>query len=154
MSDSPTSPSPLDEVQGTLAKRRAKIVEDLFVDLDVPHYDDPPVTMRFQPVEHAVIKAALQKAEKGPKAERAEAEVRAHADLLVKACVGISSGDTSWDGFGDKDLAAELDVTEARAIAVCRALYVTEGDLISHANAVIRFSGYKETEIEGDLSGE
>src|SRR5687768_7015929 len=101
----PTSPTPLDAVKGSLAERRAKIVENKILILEVPDYDDPPVKVHFRPVEHAVIKAAIEKSEKGPKDQRAEAELRANADLLVKACVEITSGGQSWTGFGDADLA-------------------------------------------------
>jgi hypothetical protein len=154
MTKDPDSLTPLDAVKGSLSERRAKIVEDLVLELEVPHYDDPPVIVRFHPVENKAIKAALRKAEQGPKSERDEAELEANAGLLVKACVGLTSGSQSWSGFGDTELAAELGVSEQRAIAVCRALYVTDGDLMSHAAAVVRFSGYKETEIEEDFTGE
>jgi hypothetical protein len=154
MTQDPNSITPLDVVKGSLAERRAKIVEDLVLELEVPHYDDPSVIVSFQPVEHKVIKAAMRKAEQAPKNQRDDAEMEAHASLLVKACAGITSGSQSWSGFGDEALATELGVGEKRAIAVCRALYVTDGDLVSHSAAVARFSGYKETEIEEDVSGE
>jgi hypothetical protein len=146
--------TPLDAVKKTLGERREEIVENKILTLEIPDYEEPPVEIRFRPVPHDTIVAARKKIEKAPKKEQAEVEVRVNADLLVKACDGITSGDDSWSGFGDPDLATELGVTDRRAISVCRALYVTEGDLISHAWAVSRFSGYKETEIEEDLAGE
>jgi hypothetical protein len=149
------SPTPLNSLKGALAKRREEIASELFLELEVPRWENPTIVVRYQLVPHEIVSRAQRSLEKA-KGNRGEAELNANKDLLIKACVGIVAKDPSeeWTGFGDEDLAESLGVTAANARAVCGALFYSDGDIFSHTQAVIEFCGYKNAEIESDIAGE
>jgi hypothetical protein len=147
--------TPLNSLKGTLAKRREEIASELFLELEVPRWQDPTIVIRYQLVPHEIVSRAQRSLEKA-KGNRGEAELNANKDLLIKACVGIvaKSPDDEWTGFGDETLAESLGVATPSARAVCGALFYSDGDIFSHASAVIEFCGYKNAEVETDLAGE
>jgi hypothetical protein len=147
--------TPLNSLKGTLAKRREEIASELFLELEVPRWQDPTIAIRYQLVPHEIVSRAQRSLEKA-KGNRGEAELNANKDLLIKACVGIvaHNPDEEWTGFGDEALAESLGVATPSARSVCSALFYSDGDIFSHASAVIEFCGYKNAEVETDLAGE
>jgi hypothetical protein len=147
--------SPLNSLKGALAKRREEIAGEQILELEVPRWENPTLVVSYKPVEHSVIRRTIRSVEKA-KGDRSEAEMNANADFLIKACVGVIARDPNerWEGFDD-ELAESLGVEgERTARRTCRELFITDGDLISHVNKVIEFSGYRNVEIDEEISGE
>jgi hypothetical protein len=147
--------SPLNSLKGTLAKRREQIAADQILELEVARWENPMIAVSYKPVEHNIIRRTIRSVEKA-KGDRSEVEMNANADFLIKACVGVVARgpDERWSGF-DEELAESLGIEgERTARKTCRELFITDGDLISHVNKVIEFSGYRNAEIDEDLPGE
>jgi hypothetical protein len=154
LTDSPTSPTPLSAVKSTLKARREEIAAELFKDLPVPGWDNPRITVRYRPLEHPFIARKRKSVEKA-KGDKGEAEMNANLDLLIEGCVEISAdnGEGPWDGF-DPNLAEALGVESVSARQTCKALFFKDGDVVSHTDALIKFSGYVDAETEGQFAGE
>jgi hypothetical protein len=156
-------------VLGNLKARREQIFQGEVLDLPVPRWRDPQIHVQYKPVEHSTIRAGQTRMEKAPKNRRYQVEVEANCDLLIKGCVAVYArleGDSSryslrpddWEGDPttfDPDLAENLGLPEsATARDVVRELFMTEGDILSHAQQLIEFSGYRETEADESVEGE
>lgn len=154
-------------ILGSLKDRRREIAESEHLTLSVPRWNDPEIVVRFKPLEHETIRSIQGRVSKAPKKEQGRAEVRAHVDLLIRACDAVIAriDDESYslrpgDPHGeptlfDKDLAENLGLDDgATARDVVQALYITHGDIISAANQVVRFSGYNVDAADEAILGE
>jgi len=144
----------------SLKDRRKKIVNDMYVDIKVPRWDEPEIYVRFKPVSAVRLNAAIMK-RRNSKAD--DWSFLANADMLVDSCVGIYgvfNNDATvkyslrvdnptgpWTKF-DPDLAEALGIDAKRAIDSCIALYLTEGDLIDTANKLFRWSNIANDEAD------
>jgi hypothetical protein len=143
----------------SIKARREQIVNDLFVDLQVPRWDEPEIFVRFKPISAVKFAAAMERRRKS-KAENWT--ILANADMLIEACIGIyamingdenkyslRNGDQlgNWTRF-DTDLSEALGLPVERAVDVCQSLYLTEGDLIEAANKLFRWSGLANEEAD------
>ena len=158
-------------ILSSLKERRQQVVEEQVKRLPVPRWSDPTIVVIYKPVEHQFIRQAQSRVEKSGKDKKAEAEVEANADILIRGCVavvGVIDGkDYSLrlgDEYGeptkfDQDLADNLGVEGVGgrpppARHVVRSLFVTDGDILSAATEVISFSGYREAEADSTILGE
>jgi len=143
----------------SLKERRKQIVNDLFIDVKVPRWDEPEIFVRFAPVSATKFGAAMERRRK-QKAE--DWTLLANIDMLIDSCVGVyallpdsdeklslcpGSPYGEWTKF-DTDLGESLGITATRASDVCRSLYLTEGDLIDTANKIFRWSGLANEEAD------
>lgn len=150
-----------------LHARREEIRESDHLDLPVPRWTDPEIIIRYKPVEHAVIRAAGARLEKAPRRDQYELEVSMNADVLIRGCVAVIArldgreyslrpGDPEgpFTAF-DQDLARNLGLDEAAtAREVVRTLFITDGDVLSHAQSLGEFSGYREAQADEGIAGE
>lgn len=150
-----------------LKQRREAIAQGEQLVLPVPRWNDPEILVKYRPIDHSVIRSAQSRVEKAPKAKRWAAEVDGNADLLIRGCKEIVAvvdgreyslrpGDPEGDPTAfDEDLAENLGLTEgATARQVVKALFITEGDILSHGKSLVEFSGYRETEADEGIAGE
>ena len=145
----------------TLRDRREKAVKELKKNLEVPRLD-PPVFVRFKPIDQARLTAANKKA---AASKEKDAEVIANAGILAEACLGVfevidgvevsvdpDDREGEWPRF-DKKLARLLGVPAGKASDVVRALYLTDGDIISTVSTLGVWSGYAAEQLEQDTEG-
>lgn len=144
----------------SLKDRRKAIVDDLFIDVQVPRWDEPEIFVRFKPISSSKLDAAVEK-RRASKADNWA--TMANADALVQACIGIygvfpndpdkkvslrpGDPDGEWTKF-DPDLAEALGVPAPTAADTVLALYLTEGDLVMTASKVFRWSGIASEEAD------
>jgi len=144
----------------SLKHRREQIVNELYVDIQVPRWDDPEIYVRFKPVSATKLNATI---ENRRKQKGNDWSFLANADMLVDSCVGIFAvvdGDFdnklslrsdnpngTWTKF-DLDLAKALGIEAVRAVDACVALYLTEGDLIDAANRLFKWSNIANDEAD------
>ncbi len=144
-----------------LRERREQAKTKLVKDLAVPRMD-PPVYVRFKPIPSRRLTAAnKQAAASGDK----DAEVIANAGVLAEACLGVfevidgrevSIDPNDRDGEHpkfDRRLAGLLGVPAGKASQVVRALYLTDGDIISTVNDLGIWSGFAREQMERDPEG-
>lgn len=157
-----------------LRARRESIMAEQTLDLPVPRWEDPVLVIRYRPVEHTQIKKNQARIEKAAKNQAGQVELEANTDLVVQGAVGVfarMNGQTmvctdvdvwepvdldsydGWDKFSPA-LGETLGAESQSARGVVKALFFTDGDIMSHANEIIRFSGYKEAEADEALEGE
>lgn len=158
-------------ILSSLKERRQQVLEQQVLRLPVPRWDDPVIVVMYKPVEHGFIKAAQTRVEKAGADKKADVELEANADILIRGCTGVVAvvdgteyslrpGDEGGEPtVFDKDLAENLGVEgvggkPATARQVVRSLFITDGDILSAANELIKFSGYRETEADAALVGE
>jgi len=156
---------------GDLGRRRNEIIQAQVLELRVPRWTDPVIIVKCRPVEHAQIRGLLMRVEKTKPKDRAEAEVEANADLLIRGCIGIVAvlddheyslrpGDPHGEPtLFDDDLARNLGLHDGlgrkpTARDVVRALFITDADIISAANSLAEFSGYKTQDADDEIAGE
>ncbi|MFW6776070.1 hypothetical protein ACOACO_17435 [Nocardioides sp. CPCC 205120] len=148
------SDTPLEAVRGRLRDRRAKAADGLQLDLPVPRLE-PPIYVRYRPVSNREIKEVNARYAKSKDKDR---EVLVNASLLARACLGIFEevegelvspldGGPDFPKF-DEAMAAELGSNSTVATEVVRALFLTDGDIISQATQVAQWSGYADEQIE------
>lgn len=141
-----------------LKRRREEIINDLFIDIRVPRWSEPELYIRFKPVSAIRLGAAI---ERRRKQKGDDWSLLANADMLVESCVGIYAvvdGDHEnklslkeghpngkWTRF-DPDLAQALGIEAERAVDVCTALFMTEGDLLDTSNRLFRWSNIANEE--------
>jgi len=144
----------------SLKKRREAIVNDLYIDLQVPRWNEPEIFVRFKPASATRINAIIERRRK-QKAENWS--LLTNADVLVDCCVGVyavhpdepntqlslreNDSYGSWTKF-DHELAAALGVDVDNNAECCIALYMTEGDLIDTANKLFRWSNIANDEAD------
>lgn len=156
-------------ILGNLRSRREEIAEKLHLDLRVPNWDDPAIYVRYGAIDHAYIARSRDRIEKAKSNRRGELELESNVDLLIRACVAVyaklEGDDTEYslregDPEGeltafDPDLAENLGLErDATAREVVRRLFFTDGDIFSHAQKVVEFSGYREAEADEAIRGE
>lgn len=164
--DTGRAPSRPQSILARIAERREEIVNNLHLDLPVPRWTDPEIVVRYRPVEHAVVRSKEAELEKAKPNKRPALEVDLNADLLIRYCVGVAARiDGQEYSLGpdpkgdltrfDPDLAAALRLPEdSSAREVVRSLFVTDGDLLSAARALVEWSGYQEAQADEALEGE
>lgn len=139
-----------------LRDRREKALRRLHLDLRIPRLD-PPVYVRFKPVERPVIEDANKKAAESKDRDWA---VIANAFVLAHACVGVfgevdgkpEGTPEDWPRFAD--LAELVDLPAAStATEVIRKLYLTDGDVIAAADRLTTWSAQVEQRTEEEFSG-
>ncbi|NAZ73852.1 hypothetical protein GTQ99_00205 [Kineococcus sp. T13] len=154
-----------------LAGARQKLVEAKKKTLNVPGWGEkgtPSISVTYRPADWSEIdkhSSSLSEANKAGKKKRSEAALDANAQVLVSCATGITI--TTDDGrqltegedgeplrFGSQELAVMLGVADRRAIAVCRALFVIDGDLMAHAAQLLQWSGLELRDLEDDYQGE
>jgi hypothetical protein len=147
--------SPLFDMRTIRAGKLAK----LYKDLEVPRWDEgghPKVMIRYRPISQT---SALNSVEKRQSSKAKDWVMLANADQLVQSCVGVYvlkdddaftlAPDGSWVEFDPKgageaefvgfsgprapELAAafgiNLDGEASKAVALCKGIYFTEGDM-------------------------
>jgi len=144
----------------SLKSRREEIVNGLFVDIQVPRWNDPEIFVRYRPISAIKLNSAI---ERRRKQKTEDWSILANADMLVEACLGVycilhGNMDNKYslriaDASGDftkfdPDLSAALGIPAERAVDVCRSLYLTEGDLIDAANRLFKWSGIANEEAD------
>lgn len=130
--------------------RRHKATESLTLDLAVPRYD-PPIYVRFRPVEPAEVEA-LEKRFRGLKDK--DRTVIRNAAVLVEACLGLFEKDDDDDFVGlnespdpetwprfTQELAEIVGIDADTAIDTVRGTYLTGYDVVSTAVRLLEWSG-------------
>jgi hypothetical protein len=178
--DAPEPAEPPRTIRTGLRDRRQKAVDSLFLERQVPRLD-PPVFVRFKPLEGHRVDAINKAASKSKDPERS---VVGNARALAESCVGIyekidgqivSVDPTDervveipddpkaplpaipddWPKF-DATLAALLGMANpatVTAVQVVRELYLTDGDVTSEAGELTAWSGYAGEEALEEYSG-
>lgn len=155
-------PAAAPTLRSSLRDRRQQVVEKLYTDRRVPRLD-PPVMVRFRPLPGATIDRLTKAVEKGKDPDRSTVQ---NALALAEACQGIfeiidgeevsiddQDRDGEWPRF-DAHLCRLLGIPETgRASDVVRALYLTDGDVISEAGELTVWSGFARREGDEDYSG-
>lgn len=136
----------------SLRNRRVEIVNELYIDIQVPRWEEPELFIRFKPISATKLNATI---EKRRKQKSDDWSYLANADMLIDSCIGIYAvvdGDHdnklslrlndpngSWTKF-DTDLTDALGIEANRATDAVNALFLTEGDMIDVANKLFRWS--------------
>lgn len=158
-------------ILSSLKERRQQVLEQQVLRLPVPRWENPAIVVMYKPVEHGFIKTAQIRVEKAPPDKQADVELDANVDILIRGCVGVVAiidgkeyslrpGDEEGEPtVFDQDLAENLGVEGVNgkpptARAVVRSLFITDGDILSAANELVKFSGYRETEADAAVVGE
>lgn len=158
-------------ILSSLKERRQQVLEEQILRLPVPRWDDPVIVVLYKPVDHGFIRGSQKRVEKASKDRQADVELEANADILIRGCVGvvgvIDGRDFSLrpnDPYGeptvfDADLAENLGLEgiggkPPTARRVLQNLFITDGDILSAATEVIKFSGYREAEADSTILGE
>jgi hypothetical protein len=144
----------------SLKDRRNQILNDLYLDVKVPRWNDPEIFVRFKPVSASRLNKVLEKRRKAGGEDWA---ILANADMMIDSCIGVYAvmdgdrdtklslrpGDPKgeWTKF-DADLGAALGVEQKLATATVRALFLTEGDLIEASNQLFAWSGISAQEAD------
>ncbi|WP_221585553.1 hypothetical protein [Microbacterium sp. G2-8] len=139
-----------------LRTQRAEIKKKLHLDLQVPRYEEP-VYVRYSPPTKAQINRINDRASKSR-----DKGAFGEAMLLADCCIGVFQkdadgkpigGEEDWPKF-DKDLAAYLGEPELeRAADVVRALFFTDGDIISQLAALTNWAGFAEAQAVEEYEG-
>lgn len=152
---------------GQLKERREQIFTKQVLTLPVPRWEDPVIKVRYRPVPHDLIRNAQRRVERTKKNAQAKEELYGNMDLLIKSCVGVvavidGQEYSLWPNEPkgelttfDADLAENLGLPNgATARQVVQALFITDGDILSQAQELVEWSGYRETEADDELEGE
>lgn len=148
----------------SLKARREKIKENLYIDLQVPRWEDPEIFVRFGPIDSVRSEQAI---ERRRKTNSKEFGILANADILAQSCIGVyacldgnretkyslnpDTPEGAWTKF-DPILARNLGLITDSAVDVVRALYYTDGDLIQAATTLVDWSGKTNAQLESDFS--
>lgn len=162
----------------SLKNRQKKLRSNLFLDIVVPRWDDEEndtdgynlkIVGRYKPLDAAQFQASLDKRQKQSD-QRPDWMLLANADALVNSCIGIyavingeidkkfslrpGDQDGKWTRF-DADLARmlEMPIPESQtAVAVCKNLYQTDGDLSDAAARLVEWSARENEKIQEDFT--
>lgn len=150
--------SPLALLKG----KREEITDKLWLDLKVPRWEETlgrSVWVRYGPSSPSFFGTAAERRERAHKAAQkkgAQGEpdwlINANADLLVESCIAIfdlaigeEPPDEELEGnfptFASEELSESLGVSKTSAATACRALYLTEGDLLIASGQLMEWSG-------------
>lgn len=146
----------------SLRDRRQAALAEAHLDLAVPRLD-PPVYVRFKPIDDSRFNALMKRFEKYKGNDR---NVVHNASILAECCLGVfevidgekvsidpADRDGDWPRF-DPQLAQLLGQDlEPRAADVVRGLYVTDGDVIATAGKLAEWSGYSLADLEELTAG-
>ena len=150
----------------SLKDKRAALAKDLHIDLQVPRWRDPEIFVRYGPIDATRAERTIANRQKSGVPEW---NVLANADLLILSCIGVFAcldgnyddkfslnptvGPTgAWTRF-DSALGENLGVfTPNDPVAVIRALYATDGDLINAAARLVEWSGKVSSQLDQDFS--
>jgi hypothetical protein len=158
---------------GILRGKRADLQETLFLDLQVPRWDDiigRAIWVRYRPGSVALLnkgmerrKDAFDKAQRNGKGGDPDWLQKANADMLVEACVAVydlAIGEEPPTGalpvnlptFGSRELSEALDSPGAscprNAVGTCMYLYGTPDDVLLAADQLLRWSGQASKEAD------
>lgn len=156
------APAAPDSTLASLRDRVARVKKALHLDLEVPRLD-PPVFVRYRPVEQTRLNAAGKLATKLNRSN--DGDVIANASILSSACIGVfevidgeevsidpEDRHGEWPNFGPR-LAELLGINTKKSSDVVRALFQTDGDIISTVSKLGVWSGYAQEELERDPEG-
>ena len=155
----------------SLKERREQVLKEQVLRLPVPRWNNPTIVVLYIPVDHGFIRNSQKRIEKAPKDRQSEVEMEVNSDILIRGCVGVVAvidgvdyslrpGDPHGEPtMFDADLAENLGLDGAggrppTARAVLRHLFIADGDVLSAASEVIKFSGYREAEADEQILGE
>jgi len=156
----PVKASPLSALS-RLREIREQAVAKLYKDLKVPRWDEygAEIWVRYGPLDVTHLNEATQRREKDKKRNPGWV-LLANCDGLVKSCIGVyalvegrkyslrpGDADGEWTKFDD-DLARALGIDATRAVEVVRALYLTDGDIISTIMTLGEWSNTQITEVD------
>lgn len=174
--NAPQQPAPRSPL-AALKVRREELAKGLHLDLKVPRWEDPEIFVRYAPIDSTKMEESIAKRSQGGKGW----SILANADVLAQSCQGVYAcldGDytkkfslkapevagvdasedallrVAWTRF-DQDLREALGVhaaTHNDAVSVCRALYLTDGDLIAAATALMEWSGISAEKLDEDFT--
>ncbi|MGX9348159.1 hypothetical protein [Microbacterium sp. KNMS] len=140
-----------------LRAERERIEAELHLDLRVPRWEIP-VYVRYRSPEQDEIKRINSNAEKAKDKDGQFAE----AILLAQCCLGVFQRDENgkpigepgdWPKF-DGDLAEMLGKPGLeRSVAVVRALFFTDGDIMAQAATLTRWAGFAEAQAIEEYEG-
>lgn len=152
-----------------LKQARAKLSEAQKLSLRVPGWgegenpDTPEIWIVYRPAELDYTRIIMDRVSKAKGSKASEETLNANADVLVKCATRIFGrfedqehelGEVTDTGFDWSVLGESLGVEESRATAVCRAVFLKDGDLLSHARRLGEWSNLREGELDEDYSGE
>lgn len=174
MTDTPNTPAtdedeyPKNSIFGNLQAQRKQIADELLLTKQIPHWgppSGPEIFVVYRPVQVEELDKVRRKAEKNKNLTRAQQGLLAAKDQLILACekvYGIIEGEKY--SFGpeprgestrfDAEMAATFGLKNNSARAVVEFLFLNDGDLLSHAEAVAEFSGFGNEQLEDDFAGE
>jgi len=143
-----------------LRARREQLVNELYLDIKIPRWDEPELFVRFKPVSAVRLNNAI---ERRRKQKGDDWSILANADMLIDCCIGVyatlegnhdekfslreNDPHGTWTKI-DQDLAKALGIEAERASDVCVNLFFTEGDLIDVANKLFKWSGIAGEEAD------
>jgi hypothetical protein len=162
------APAAPDSPLADLRARRQRQIDQLYLDLKVPRWDDdggPPIWVRYSPMDPGKSDEINGRREELRKADGKEWFTNANADLLIDSVVGVyaKDGDATyslrigdpngeWTKF-DPDLAASLGIETSRARDVVLALYLTKGDLVTASLQLADWSGAVSVQADEENRG-
>jgi hypothetical protein len=141
-----------------LRAQRQEIREKLHLDLRVPRYEDD-VFVRYSPPTQAQIKRHTERAKK---TRGGDTGAFVETLVLAECCQGVFQKNASGEPIGspeewpkfDADLAEYLGAPEAkRAVDVVKALYFTDGDIISTAAGLMKWAGFADEQVAEEYEG-
>lgn len=163
----PSGPAP-GSALADLRQRRAKLIEELYVDLEVPRWADdggPSIWVRYGPIPPGFIAGAVERRQKQKHTLGDDWMDYVNADVLAKCCLGVYGvvdgekvslkvGDPAgpWTMF-DADLAEALGLDLQRAVDVVRALYYTDGDRTMAVGQLTDWSAQESARVEKTSQG-
>jgi len=143
-----------------LRDRYKQIRAELYKDIQIPRWNEPALWARFKAVDMSKLsEASANRQKKGG----SDWTLLSSADVLVNSCIGVyavydSDPDTKyslreddphgeWTRF-DKDLADALGLDTKSHAETCRKVFLTDGDLLSVADALIEWSNNANNEAD------
>lgn len=163
--------SPLAHLKG----KRSALDKKLYHDLAVPRWEEVTgrrMWVRYKPADAELFQADLEKREQDfLKAQAAKKQgdphrvTKAHADLLVKACVAVydlaideQPPEGEFPGIEDYPTFSSSELSEAvgsgpSAIETARKVYATDGDLMIAALSLLDWSAKVGPKAEADFLG-
>lgn len=158
-----TPQSPLDLLKG----RRKDLEAKLFLDLAVPRWEDivgKTIWVRYKPADVSLWGEAQRTREAAHLAKKKRDghgdpkwAIKANADVLVAACVGVYFLEPGEEPLHDEDFPADLPTfsdpalstaldAPRNAVGTVLKLYGTDADVLLAANQIIMWSGESSKE--------
>lgn len=139
-----------------LRARRDELQAEQVRDLPVPRWENPSAVLRIKPLDHALIKRQLGRIDKATKGAKDAVELSANAAIVAAATVEVVLGEGDGQAVVSlADLAEPLGLPkDATGPELIQAFFLTDGDVIGCAGAVIEHSGYTERHVDEAQAGE